>query len=236
MEEKDIKDINNTEDINIAENAAEPRVQKDPRDIRAVIAKNISELRVSSGMTQLDLAEKLHYSDKAVSKWERGESVPEISTLFAISELFGVTLDYLVHGEHKAVEPIQETELDEEKPVVVKKPVNHAMITGMSILLVWFIAAFVFVLIDIISPEARAHWLAFAYATPVSMIVWLVLNSIWSNQRRNYLIISLLVWSLLAAIQLTFLASSIKVFQLYILGVPAQLVIVMWSRVRYKKK
>lgn len=236
MEEKGIKDINNTEDINIAENAAEPRVQKDPRDIRAVIAKNISELRVSSGMTQLDLAEKLHYSDKAVSKWERGESVPEISTLFAISELFGVTLDYLVHGEHKAVEPIQETELDEEKPVVVKKPVNHAMITGMSILLVWFIATVVFVLIDIISPEARAHWLAFAYATPVSMIVWLVLNSIWSNQRRNYLIISLLVWSLLAAIQLTFFASSINVFQLYILGVPAQLVIVMWSRVRYKKK
>lgn len=234
MEEKDIIDVkdtnNTTENINASQTFAERR------DIRAVIAKNICELRTSSGMTQLELAERLHYSDKAVSKWERGESVPEISTLFAISELFGVTLDYLVHGEHKAAEPIDESEYRDEPAPPVKKPVNHAMITGMSILLVWFIAALVFVMIDMISSTAHAHWLSFAYAVPVSMIVWLVLNSIWSNQRRNYLIISLLVWSFLAAIQLTFFASGINVFQLYILGIPAQLVIVMWSRVRYKRK
>ena len=69
-------------------------------DIRSVIAANITALRTSSGMTQLDLAEKLHYSDKAVSKWERGESVPEIGTLTAIADLFGVPLDYLVRSEH----------------------------------------------------------------------------------------------------------------------------------------
>lgn len=233
MEEKDIKEAKNI-DINENTSITEPAAER--RDIRATIAKNICELRTSSGMTQLELAERLHYSDKAVSKWERGESVPEISTLCAISELFGVTLDYLVHGEHKAAEPIAESEYDAESAAPVKKSVNHRAITGMSILLVWFIAAFVFVLIDIISPIARAHWLSFAYAIPVSAIVWLVLNSVWSNQRRNYFIVSVLVWSLLAAIQLTFYASDIKVFQLYILGIPAQIVIVMWSRVRYKKK
>lgn len=51
-------------------------------------------------MTQLELAESLQYSDKAVSKWERGESVPEIATLKAIAELFDVTLDSLVSEEH----------------------------------------------------------------------------------------------------------------------------------------
>ena len=59
-------------------------------DIKFVIAKNIYELRVAKGMTQLELAEELHYSDKAVSKWEKGDSLPEITTLIAIAEIFGV--------------------------------------------------------------------------------------------------------------------------------------------------
>ena len=72
-------------------------------DIKAIIAKNITDLRLAKGLTQLELAEQLHYSDKAVSKWERGESVPEISTLMAIADLFGVTLDHLVN-EHSPEE------------------------------------------------------------------------------------------------------------------------------------
>ncbi len=77
-------------------------------DIKSVIAKNISELRIKNGMTQLELAESLQYSDKAVSKWERGESVPEIATLKAIAELFEVTLDFLV-SEHENCESAHST-------------------------------------------------------------------------------------------------------------------------------
>ena len=53
-------------------------------DIKLIIAKNIYDLRVARGMTQLELAEKLHYSDKSVSKWEKGDSLPEISTLVTL--------------------------------------------------------------------------------------------------------------------------------------------------------
>ena len=65
-------------------------------ELKTVIAKNISELRRSAMMTQLDLAERLNYSDKAVSKWERAESVPDISVLKAIADIFGVSVDYLL--------------------------------------------------------------------------------------------------------------------------------------------
>ena len=81
-------------------------------DIKATIAKNITELRTARGMTQLELAEQLHYSDKAVSKWERGESVPEISTLKLIADLFGVTTDYLLRQTEKKTRPAVEQKKD----------------------------------------------------------------------------------------------------------------------------
>ena len=61
-------------------------------DIKSIVAKNISELRQKRSMTQLELAEQLNYSDKAVSKWERGDSLPDISVLCDIAALFSVPL------------------------------------------------------------------------------------------------------------------------------------------------
>ena len=76
-------------------------------DLKPVIAQNITALRQSHKMTQIELAEKLNYSDKAVSKWERGESIPDVIVLKTIADLFGVSLDYLLEEdhEHKPAEP-----------------------------------------------------------------------------------------------------------------------------------
>ncbi len=201
-------------------------------ELKSVIAKNISELRTSRGMTQLDLAEKLHYSDKAVSKWERGESVPEIATLVAIAELFGVTLDYLVCETHEVIVTEENNEkLSAEKKRKLK---NRAIISAMSILIVWFVAMLVYVLIDVAS-HASIHWVTFLYAVPVSMLLWLIFNSVWFNRRRNYLIISLFVWTLLAAVHITVFACGHNLWQFYLLGIPGQIVIILWSRLRLGK-
>ena len=80
-------------------------------DKRFIIGKNIAELRKSSGLTQLELAEKLNYSDKSVSKWERGESLPDIVVLKSVADLFEVTLDYLVEEEHDG-KPVTKEMLD----------------------------------------------------------------------------------------------------------------------------
>ncbi len=195
-----------------------------------IIAKNILDLRLSSGLTQAQLAEKLHYSDKAVSKWERGDSIPEISTLVGMADLFQVSLDYFVREQH--TETPQYNENEELKGIKN----NHRIITVMSILIVWFVALFAYVLIDLISNSVNWHWLLFVYAVPVSMVVWLVFNSIWSNQKLNYVIISLLMWTFLVAFWLTFLVLGVNIWKFYILGIPGQIAILLWSGLKFKKK
>ena len=70
--------------------------------LREILAKNLYELRVASGLTQLGFAEKLNYSDKAVSKWERAESAPDVFMLKRIADFFGVSVDYRLTEEHSA--------------------------------------------------------------------------------------------------------------------------------------
>ena len=202
-------------------------------DIKSVIAKNISELRTEKGMTQLELAERLHYSDKAVSKWERGESVPEISTLKAISELFCVTLDYLTSEEHE--------EAKEEKSCASNEASNdgrvrRSAVTAISVFCVVFLSTLAYILIDILAPSVVCHWLCFIYALPLCMVVWLIFNSIWFNKRHNYPIISVLMWGVLLSVHLSLICVGFSSWQIYLLGIPGQVAIVIWSMIRPKKK
>jgi transcriptional regulator with XRE-family HTH domain len=200
-------------------------------DIKAIIAKNITALRQNHKMTQIELAEKLNYSDKAVSKWERGESVPDISVLKQIADLFGVTVDYLLQESHEA-EAVQQAS-DVAAPAGQR---NQKVITVLSVLLVWLVATMCFIALDIVWPQTAATSLSFLYGVPVSMIVWLVFNSIWFNRRRNYLIISLLMWSTLACIFLTLLAAGHPIWKFFLLGIPGQIAIYVWSRFQLKNK
>lgn len=199
------------------------------RDIKPIVAKNIASLRQGAGMTQLEFAEKLNYSDKAISKWERGESLPDITVLVQIAELFGVSLDLLVQ------------EAREDMPQSAQKTtpsatVNRRLIAGIGMLGVWVVATLCFVLLDLTARALTYHWLAFVCAVPASLIVWLVFNSIWFNKHRNYLIISLLLWSVLATIFLMFFPFGLFPWQIFVLGAPAQVVILLWSHIRYRKK
>ena len=197
-------------------------------EIRSIIANNLVSLRRKREMTQTELAEMLNYSDKAVSKWERGESVPDISVLKNIADIFGVTVDYLITSEHPDSEDVNDDE-SMRKMIAAKRLRKHGMITGMSILLVWLVAAVVFVPIDIVTENVTGHWLSFIFAVPVSALVWLVFNSMWFNKRRNFLIISLMMWSLIVAIHLSVLMFGFNIWQLYLLGIPGQLITVLWS-------
>lgn len=203
-------------------------------DIKLIISKNIVMLRRRDGMTQLELASKLNYSDKAVSKWERGESLPDIAVLKAIADLFGVTVDYLISDEH----PNGDRSVEVDKEMLQKKEKKqrmHSVITGMSVLLVWVVAAVVFVILDSALNRLDANYLILAYAVVASVIVWLVFNSIWHNRRRNYLIISLLMWSVLLTIHISVLIGGHDLWQIYLLGIPGQLIIVLWSKIGKKK-
>lgn len=193
-------------------------------DIKSVVAKNITELRLLNSMTQMELAEKLNYSDKTISKWERAESTPDISVLVKVADLFGVTLDVLVKSEN-IEKAVVEHKVEETK-------YNRRAIAYISESVGWIIAIFAFIITTFIMKETTLQWLYFVYAPPVVLIIKLVFNSIWFNPRHNYFIISALMWSLLAAIHITFLCLSINVALIYLLGVAGQIVIVMWSFIK----
>ncbi|MBQ8340988.1 MAG: helix-turn-helix transcriptional regulator [Clostridia bacterium] len=193
-------------------------------DIKSIIAQNITQLRKESGLTQLELAEKLNYSDKAISKWERGESLPDIIVLKTIADMFSVTVDYLLKSDHE-----QEKEL--QRRVAKRKVRNRAIISCISIMLVWLVATVVFFVLDAATSISTATLsICFVYAVPTSMVVWLVFNSIWFNKRRNFLIISLLMWTSLAALFITFIG--FRLWLMFIVGIPAQIIIWLWSGLR----
>lgn len=195
--------------------------------LKLQIGANIALYRKRAGLTQAGLAAKLNYSDKAISKWERGESIPDVLVLKTIADLFGVTLDYLLEADHsEKPQPAQESPGYRHR--------NRKVTTTLSVLLVWFVATVMYVVMDLVIPKSVFKWLPFAWAVPVSMIVWLVFNSIWFNTRRNYGIISLLMWTGLGCIILTVAACGFWPWKLLFLGVLGQLAIILWSR--YKRK
>lgn len=208
---------------------------------KQTVAANLAQLRRDKHLTQLQLAELLHYSDKAVSKWERGESLPDLAVMKQLADLYGITLDdFLLTPEERAAKQIQtaesekaaqETDTAEESPhrSAVQKH-NRLIIAGMAALLVWLIATLIFVILDTFVPDLRYGAFLFLYAAPITAVVCLVFNSIWFNPRWNYAIISVLVWSVLGSIFLTFYQH--HVWKLFLIGIPAQLIILLWSRLR----
>jgi len=200
-------------------------------NLKLIIAANLSDLRRKHNMTQLDLAEKLNYTDKAISKWERGESIPDVLVLKQIAGMFEVSVDYLLEKEHQA--PLREEKVAESKR---RQSIRaRGFVTGMSILMVWMAAVVLFIVFETLSANQLSHWFVFACAVCVSLILWLVMNSIWFNRRRNYLIISMLMWSFLILLFLSvwFLTNRI-LWLVFLLGLPGQAIIIMWSNLKQK--
>ena len=71
------------------------------------VGSYISELRKAKKLTQKDLADKLYVSDKTVSKWERGVSMPSIPLLMPLANLFDITVTELLKGEHQNIESLK---------------------------------------------------------------------------------------------------------------------------------
>ena len=149
--------------------------------LKEQIGTNISNLRKRQGLTQAGLGEKLNYSDKAVSKWERGESVPDILTLVAIAEILGVTVDDLLQDPNELPEntgSVQQV-MDHVVQKTLKRKADKRIIQYLSSLVVWFVALFVYVVLS--SAGVINSWLAFFLAVPADAIVVLSLRSAWRD-------------------------------------------------------
>lgn len=199
--------------------------------IKSVLGRNIASYRKQYGLTQAGLAEKLNYSDKAVSKWERGESIPDVLTLVQLAALFGISIDELLSDPNQLPEQTGSVVGKMEKAVekTLKKKADKQSILGLSSLLVWFVALLLFVIISSLGIEKS--WAAFFYAIPADAIVRLSLMSAWRDFRWNKTLISVIMWGGLLSIYVSLLLfAHMNLWKLFLLGIPGQLAIFLWFR------
>ncbi len=197
-----------------------------------IIGKNIMRLRKAANLTQLELAEKLNYSDKSVSKWEQGNGIPDVCVLVQLSEYFNVSVDDLLH-EYK------------EKPLLPMRTRNlrRFLIIALSVGLCWLVAVVCFVLGGIIVPNLNGLWLAFLYAVPASAVVVLVFSCIWGYKWVRIISVSVLIWTTLTCIYLTVFVSVSEphptMWLIFLIGVPLQVLalffFVWWKRTSFFK-
>ena len=194
---------------------------------KELIAKNLTNYRKINNLTQLDLANKLSYSDKAISKWERGESLPDLYTLEKIAELYGITINDLVYEKQEII-----------KPKTIKKA-NHLFVTLLSGILVWFIATLTFVIFMLIpSTSDNSNWLAFVVAIPVFFIVLTVFACLWYKNVFRCICVSGIVWGVVVTLQIILYLNNLKNNSLiYIIAGVFQVLVLLWFiMIAYQKK
>lgn len=191
---------------------------------KKIVADNLIRLRNNANMTQADLAEKLNYSDKAVSKWERGESLPDVFVLKEIAVLFNTTVDYLL-DEHND---------DDEIPKREGHTHSRNMITAVALVgsFIPFLLTFV-----ILWLKGQVMWNIFIYAIPVLCTLWLVLNSIWGIPKNNIFLITGIMWGVLLSVWVSFFYYGNKNYwPIFLIGAPGQLLIILSFFIKGRKK
>ena len=203
----------------------------DGEKLKNQIGANIAAYRKRAGLTQAGLAEKLNYSDKAVSKWERGESIPDVLILMQLAEQFEISVSDLLEDPNKLPEEATRFQhaMEQVSEKALKRKANKNIILGLSSILVWFVALFCYVIVS--SFDIPYSWLSFFYAVPANCIVLLSLRSAWHDFRWNRALISGIMWGALASIHMTLLTLlSFNMWKIYLLGILGQLAIVLWFR------
>jgi len=195
------------------------------------IGINIAVARKRLGMTQAGLAEKLNYSDKAISKWERGESIPDVLTLIQLAEVFDTDVNALLSDPNAL--PGNPSKLEKAMTQVsekaLKRTANKNVILALSSTLVWFVALLIFVVIS--SFDLPNSWIGFFYAIPINAIVLLSLRSAWHDFRWNRVLISVIVWGFLLSIHTTLnIFLHFNMWKLFLLGIPSEIAIMLWFR------
>jgi len=205
----------------------------DDEKLKLQIGANIAAHRKNAGLTQAGLAEKLNYSDKAVSKWERGESIPDVLTLMHLANLFGITVNDLLNdpNELPGNPGTLEKAMTQVSEKALKRKANKNVIQALSSTLVWFVALFAFVVLSSFDFLEKYSCLLFFFAVPANAIVLLSLRSAWRDFRWNKTLISIIVWGFIVAIHATLLiVFRYNFWKLYLLGIPGQIAIFLWFR------
>ena len=203
------------------------------------IGRNIASYRKRAGLTQAGLAERLNYSDKAISKWERGESAPDVLTLVQLSEQFGITVNDLLVDPDALPEETGAVQQAMEQVVekALKRKADKGTILSLSSILVWFVALFAYVMLSCFELTEAWSWIFFIYAIPANAIVLLSLRSAWHDFRWNQILISIIMWGSILSVYVSLLVFlNWNIWRMFLLGIPGQAAVLLWFHLFRKPK
>ena len=145
-------------------------------DLKLIVGKNLSALRKKHKLTQIELAEKFNYSDKAVSKWEQGATLPDLDTLKQLCDFYGVSIDYLTQAEN-----IKNPKYDAGKEKFLL--INHITMTCLLSSIVWIIAVIIFVYPFVFLHSSYVYWPVFIWTVAANALVIFFCNLRWFKSK-----------------------------------------------------
>lgn len=191
------------------------------------IAVNIKELRTNASLTQSELGDKISYSDKTVSKWENGTSVPDINALCALAEVFGITLDDIV--KENAAMKQQSLSVGEQK----SEKANDIAMLCLSVVSVYMVATFAYV--GLLMIKDYNIWQIFVWAIAPSALIVYRFNKLNFNAKwASTVTLSVFMWSLITALYLQLLYID-NFWPMFFIGTPLQAMIVISTLFRKRK-
>lgn len=155
--------------------------------VKRNIADNISYYRKKLNLTQLELAEKINYSDKLVSSWERAERTPDIFTLKELSAIFGVTVD----------------DLTQAKKVKMSRPISKQTMAFLYALIPWVAIGIIFVVLQLTQVNFP-DWYLLIYAVTASSLIIYIFNLVWRKIWLIYASLTLFIWTLALSLFISF--------------------------------
>ncbi len=199
---------------------------EETKDIKKIVAKNLANLRKNKKLTQTELAEKFGYSDKAISKWENGDTLPDIQTLYQLCEFYNVTLDFLVN-EQDFEDKIKYINHLNRKVII-----NNSMIELLYCSFVWILAVIIYIYLLIFAEFD--YWQIFVWALPATSLVMLLFSKVWKQKIYTFVVRSLFFWTLVIACYIQFIQYNI--WPLFFLMIPIQVALILTIAINDKLK
>ncbi len=199
---------------------------EETKDIKKIVAKNLANLRKNKKLTQTELAEKFGYSDKAISKWENGDTLPDIQTLYQLCEFYNVTLDFLVN-EQDFEDKIKYINHLNRKVII-----NNSMIELLYCSFVWILAVIIYIYLLIFSEFD--YWQIFVWALPATSLVMLLFSKVWKQKIYTFVVRSLFFWTLVIACYIQFI--QFNIWPLFFLMIPIQVALILTIAINDKLK
>ena len=183
------------------------------------VGENLAKYRKFNNYTQIALAEKLNYSDKAISKWEKGECLPEIYVLKEIADLYGVTVNDLITPRKKPKQSINKTKM--------------FFTPALSCCIVWIVALLAFFLIRLIDPSFTMDWYTFIIAIPVTILIIFIFSCIYKQFWIQAFSLTAFIWTTITAVHVGLAPLSKEMINLYFIGIPLQVALILWYANRF---